>query len=178
MKTPTSEVWRDIAGFEGEYRISNFGRVKSLKFGKERIVNPFVNSSGYLQVQLCKNGKTRKPLIHQLIAQAFVPNPEGKSQVNHIDGNRLNNAIDNLEWVSRAENTRHGVARRAVQKELTSAQVEWIRKNPFRMPSKEFAKLLNITEAEVRRIQKIGQQAARGTRLRGRGRQPGMRSLF
>jgi len=108
MGTQQQEEWKAIADSNGEYYISNQGRVKSHKFGKERILKPGLIGSGYQFVDLCFKGK--KPTsrtIHKLVALAFIPNPENKPQVNHKDGDKLNNCIDNLEWVTRQENVRH-----------------------------------------------------------------------
>ena len=108
------EVWKDIPGYEGKYQISNMGRVKSLprneKFCKrptEVILKTFICGSGYQEVILKDNG-TRKPkLIHRMVAESFVPNPSGKEEVNHKDGDKDNNRYTNLEWVTPRENIRH-----------------------------------------------------------------------
>lgn len=102
------EIWHDIEGYKGLYQVSNKGRVKSLKWGKERILRPGINSSGYLLVKLCKNGVGLYKFIHRLVAQAFIPNPENKPQVNHKDENKLNNCVDNLEWSTAKENSNYG----------------------------------------------------------------------
>ena len=99
------EIWRDIDGYEGLYQVSNKGRVKSLKYGKERILRPGWKTGGYLFVILCKNGNQSKQRIHRLVAQAFIPNPNNKPQVNHLDENKKNNCVDNLEWATAKENT-------------------------------------------------------------------------
>lgn len=103
------EVWKDIEGYEGHYQISNFGNVKALyyrnKYGiinREKILKPVFNRK-YYQINLCSEGKTKIYLIHRLVASAFL----GKSnlQVDHIDGDKLNNRLDNLEYVTPRENT-------------------------------------------------------------------------
>ncbi len=93
------EVWKPIDGYD-DYQISNFGRVKSLKYDKERILKPFPNSDGYLQVDLGK--KYLK--IHRLVALAFILNPENKPCIDHIDRNKINNSFNNLRWVTHQEN--------------------------------------------------------------------------
>jgi hypothetical protein len=106
MNTQT-EQWKAVAECNGEYQVSNFGRVKSLKHGKERILKPAIGTRGYLQNELSTNGNRKNWALHRLVALAFIGNPENKPQINHIDGNKINNHIDNLEWVTRKENMEH-----------------------------------------------------------------------
>ena len=100
------EVWRDVVGYEGLYHVSNFGRVKSLHNGKTIIRKPAL-SNGYLKVSLCKDGSIRTHKIHTLVARAFIPNPEDKPFVNHIDADKTNNCVENLEWTTQTENMQH-----------------------------------------------------------------------
>lgn len=102
------EIWRDIEGYEGLYQISNKGRVKSLKCGKERILRPLINTSGYYSIILCNDGVNKQFRIHRLVAQTFIPNLYNKPQVNHLDENKKNNCVDNLEWATAKENINHG----------------------------------------------------------------------
>ena len=95
---------KEIKGFES-YGITEDGNVINLKTGKR--LRPFVNSNGYVSAQFTIKGKHFVRLIHRMIAEAFIPNPEAKPYVNHIDGNKLNNSIDNLEWCTAQENTEH-----------------------------------------------------------------------
>jgi hypothetical protein len=107
-KNNTQEEWKAIAECNGEYYISDHGRVKSMKFGKERILKPCPNTRGYLMVFVAgKWGKQRCNTIHRLVATTFLPNPENKKEINHKDGNKLNNHISNLEWMTRKENIQH-----------------------------------------------------------------------
>jgi hypothetical protein len=104
------EQWKAIAECNGEYYISDHGRVKSYKCGKERILKPYligVLSNQYLAVDLILKGKRKMPKIHRLVSIYFVENPNDKPQVNHKDGNKLNNHFNNLEWVTPKENTQH-----------------------------------------------------------------------
>ena len=103
------EEWRPVVDFEGLYEVSNMGRVRSLTRYK-KVIKPIVTNSGYYQYQLWHNGTCRVGLAHRLVAQAFIQNPDNKSVVNHIDENKLNNSVDNLEWVSHVENCRYGTA--------------------------------------------------------------------
>lgn len=107
------EIWKDIKGYEGYYQISNFGNVKSLgiknknQYKSERIKKPMISNKGYYYVDLYLHEEKERMSIHRLVAEAFIPNPLNKPCVNHIDGNKKNNHINNLEWVTYKENTQH-----------------------------------------------------------------------
>ena len=103
-----SEVWKDIDGYEGLYEVSNLGRVKSLKFGKERILKTDMSPKGYLRVQLWKNNKGIRYLVHRLVAQAFLDNPDNLPCINHRDENPSNNNVDNIEWCTHKYNINYG----------------------------------------------------------------------
>ena len=96
------EIWADIEGLEGKYQVSTWGRVRS----KNRILAPYENTKGYLKVGLFKDGKTHKKRVNRLVAQAFIPNPNNYPQVDHLDGNKRNNSITNLEWCDNTTNNR------------------------------------------------------------------------
>ena len=102
------EIWKDKKDYEGHYQVSNFGRVKSIKFGKERILKPLTNSSGYLCVNLYKNGIIKTYLVHRLVAEIFLPNPNNYKEVNHKDEDKSNNIVSNLEWCDRCYNNNYG----------------------------------------------------------------------
>jgi len=107
-----SETWKDVVGYEGLYQVSDLGHVKSLNYNhtmKPKVLCEKRHSSGYLTVVLCKDGQKRNHSIHILVAGAFIENPERLPCVNHIDGNKANNKVENLEWVTRSQNTRHAI---------------------------------------------------------------------
>ena len=94
------EIWKDIKGYEGLYKISNTGKVFSCRLNKEMAIN----KQYYLSINLSKNGKQKHFYIHRLVAETFIPNPENKTDVNHIDHNPHNARADNLEWTTHSEN--------------------------------------------------------------------------
>ena len=102
------EEWVDIEGFESMYQVSNFGRVKSLKRKKEIVLKNKITRSGYAEVNLYKD-KYYFCLVHRLVASNFIKNPQNKPQVNHVDGNKMNNRVCNLEWVTPKENVQHAL---------------------------------------------------------------------
>lgn len=107
------EIWKDIEGYEGLYKISNLGKVKSLNYhmtGKERILKPGKDNHGYLFVILYKEGKHKTCTVHRLVAEAFIPNPDKLPCVNHKDENPLNNNLNNLEWCTHKYNINYGTA--------------------------------------------------------------------
>lgn len=115
LKDLLHEEWRDIKGYEKLYLISNYGRVKSLeKVSKingriypTKILKCHIGTKKYLDVELCKNGTSKRHRIHRLVAECFIPNPENKPQINHEDCNKQNNRIDNLSWNTNSENQKH-----------------------------------------------------------------------
>ena len=106
-----TEIWKDVVGYEGLYQVSNLGRVKSLprestkgKTLKNRIIK------GYYTVHLSKFGVSKDKLVHILVAEAFIDNPNRLKYINHIDGNKLNNTVSNLEWCTASYNSLHAYA--------------------------------------------------------------------
>lgn len=100
-----NEIFKNVVGFEGLYKVSNKGRLFSLL--TFMFMNPNKSDKGYYKVGLRKNNKSHTKILHRLIAKAFIANPENKKEVNHIDGDKSNNCIDNLEWCTPSENMQH-----------------------------------------------------------------------
>lgn len=103
--TEILEEWKHISGYEGLYRVSNFGNVMSLY--RDKLLRPRRHSGGYMRVHLSKNGESKDFYIHRLVALEFIHNPENKPEVNHKDGNKDNNHVSNLEWSTHSENQKH-----------------------------------------------------------------------
>ena len=100
------EQWKVVKGFEN-YLVSSLGNVKNINGKLKKVVYDSKNDYGY--VELWKNNKGKKFRIHRLVAETFIPNTLGKEQVNHIDGDKKNNCVSNLEWVTPKENIRHAI---------------------------------------------------------------------
>ena len=102
------EIWKPIKDFEGYYEVSNIGRVRSLNYkrtGKEKILKNIEDYKGYLEVVLTKNGKRKQFKVHRLVAEAFIPNPENKPCIDHINTIKSDNRVENLRWVTYKENS-------------------------------------------------------------------------
>ena len=120
-----NEIWKDVVGYEGYYQVSNKGSVRSL----ERIDNigrkhrgrtlRLLNHNGYRYIRLSKNGVTKTYIVHRLVAEAFIPNPKGLLEINHIDEDKINNNIENLEWCTRKHNVNHGTRTEKAIKKLS-----------------------------------------------------------
>lgn len=113
-----AKIWKQIPGYEGRYEINQFGIVRSVeRYITSKRAKPYLrpgiirktelSGAGYLQVKLCKDGKLHTRSIHNLLAKTFIHQPAGKTQVNHKDGNKLNNDLKNLEWCTQSENMLH-----------------------------------------------------------------------
>lgn len=135
LKDLPNEIWRDIEGYEGLYQVSNMGRVKSLskniyyKNGRidkqqEIMMSQLLNPK-YLFVNLRKNKKYKMFYIHRLVARAFIPNPDDKPQVNHINEIKTDNRVENLEWVTAEENNNHGTHNKNVAKSLSKKVLQY-----------------------------------------------------
>lgn len=146
------EIWKDIEGFEGYFQISNLGRVKSVKrilinssnikrTIKEKILSPHMSSNGYWMISLNKNRVVVKTSIHRLIAMAFINNPESKPCVNHINGIKTDNRIDNLEFVTASENIQHAYDTGLIK---ASAKAKFGKENPGSKKVYQFDKSGNL----------------------------------
>ena len=106
-----TEIWKDIKDFEGYYQISNLGNLRSIRSChgnyQEKLRKPFKRKEGYVSTNLYKDKVNTYKLIHRLVAETFIKNPEDKATVNHIDGDKSNNCLCNLEWATPAENIAH-----------------------------------------------------------------------
>ena len=126
-----SEIWKDIAEYEGFYQVSNRGNVRSVDrrglqgYGRrERMLKPGYTSRGYLQVNLTKNGKSKTRTVHRLVAETFIPNPENSLQVSHIDKIKDNNNVENLEWYSSKYNKRYGARSKRFGEKVRAVNAE------------------------------------------------------
>ena len=126
------EIWKPIIGYEGRYEVSNLGRIKSIKILKP-VFRKITDNYTSRTIRLSQNGKTTESSVARVMAKAFIPNPENKSCVNHIDNNPQNNSLNNLEWVTYKENTQHSVdsgrMRNGHKCKLQEDEVMFIRNN-------------------------------------------------
>lgn len=103
------EIWKDILGYEGFYQVSSYGRIKHTKKGTfKKLIK---NWAGYIRVQLFQDNIGKIFSVHRLVARAFIPNPHNYPEINHLDHNRENNSIDNLEWCTRSQNAQYSFTR-------------------------------------------------------------------
>ena len=126
-----NEIWKDIAGYEGWYQVSNMGRVRSLDriTSKNRLIKGeirklSVTQHGYLNVSLNKNGVSKTYSVHKLVATAFLENPENKPCIDHIDTCKTNNKVENLRWVTHRENINNSLTKKH-QKEAKKKYMVW-----------------------------------------------------
>lgn len=161
------EIWKDIIGYEGIYQVSSLGNIRSVdrinsrgQFVKGQDRKIRLDQYGYPKVRLSKNGKYQDLFVHRLVAIAFIPNPENKETVNHIDGDKMNWSIDNLEWLTTEENNYHAFNSGLMDNKmkLTKEDIEYIRENYIPQDS-EFgttglAKKFGVYTSHIARIVK------------------------
>lgn len=161
------EQWKDIIGYEGLYLVSNYGRILSLrkyrKNGKSgyyqhtKILRQSISTTGYYKVEFYKNGTRKTIKVHQLVAKHFVANPYRYDIINHIDGNRLNNRWDNLEWCRQVDNINHAIENkliRAFDIDEESLRYLYIKKN---MLPEEIGEIFGISGSPIiRKIKEYG----------------------
>ena len=130
-----TEIWKPIKGYDGLYEVSNYGSIRSVDRitcnGKKLKSKVFSTKAkeNYITCRLSKNGKVKSFRIHVLVAETFIPNPENKPCVNHIDGNKQNNRVENLEWVSYSENMKHAYKKglvKNINRKLTKEDIDYI----------------------------------------------------
>lgn len=169
------EIFKDIIGYDGFYQVSNFGRIKSLEreiparkgqfkpiFISQKILENVKNSEGYLQVTLCKYKVKENITVHRLVAISFIPNPENKPFVNHLDGDKTNDFDWNLEWSTSQENCLHA-HKTGLQisysgescnlSKLTEKEVLEIRSLYKKLSEEDIAFKFNVTASTINRIQ-------------------------
>ena len=161
------EIWKDIKGFEGLYKVSNLGKVKRIKrkiknqyiFKGEKDINYILkgnkNQKGYLQVKLFKDDEAKNYLIHRLVAETFIPNPNNYSQINHIDENKQNNCIDNLEWCTCNYNNNYGTKKQRLKLNHNPIIYNYVRK-PVIQYDKDMNKIAEfISIIDANKVTKI-----------------------
>ncbi|WP_053032139.1 NUMOD4 domain-containing protein [Staphylococcus haemolyticus] len=163
------EYWKDIKGYEGLYQVSNLGNIKSIDRSikrstslmklKNKPISQYVGNRGYPMVSLCINGKCKRYLVHRIVAIAFLPNPLNKAYVNHIDGNKQNSNLENLEWSTPTENSihahKHGLANvargeRQHSSKLTVDRVKYIRESSKTV--RELSIMFNVSKQSIRDV--------------------------
>ncbi len=141
------EQWRDVPGYSGKFQVSNTGKIRNGKTGIER--KPYVNGNGYLIVGFydTEKGITVQHRVHRLVAEAFIPNPDGKRTVNHIDGNKQNNRVENLEWATHQENINHAhkTGLIVISEKQRKAASENIKKNRLHAKTEKKCFLTDLT---------------------------------
>lgn len=157
------EIWIDVRDYVGGYFVSNLGRIRS-NSSRARVLKAAI-SSGYLVLTLYNNGAGKQLKVHRIVAENFIPNPDNKPCVNHIDGNKLNNHAANLEWVTYSENTIHAIDNDLLKlrgennhkSKFSNADVAQIRKyyNERRPTFKELGEMLGVRKSTAHKIIKL-----------------------
>lgn len=153
------EIWKDIKNYEGDYKISNFGNVLSLKHNKKRILKACINRGGYSQVVLTKNKKSKSLEVHRMVAMAFIPNLNDKPCVNHINGIKTDNKVENLEWVTYLENMHHAIKNKLINNAEENSGRSKLKKTDIieiflmrfvrKLPNRTIANILKVGEDHI-----------------------------
>lgn len=142
-------IWKDVVGYEGLYQVSNRGNVRSLRYNntsKTKCIKIYTEKVGYKRVTLSKNGKSKNKRIHRLVAEAFIENKFNYPHVNHIDGDKGNNNVSNLEWCSRSHNQRHAYDNNLIPKKFGKNHWNYGKTGSMNVTSK---KVKCITTGEI-----------------------------
>ena len=150
------ELWRQIQGYP-DYTVSSHGRIKSYKRSEYGVLLVLNRHKGYRLVGLCRNGKACSKTVHRLVAQAFIPNPEGKPCINHIDCDKTNDFVNNLEWVTRLENmahaTAHGLVSKGVNHHLAKLNPEKVREiRASTLSQSKLARLYGVHRMSIKAV--------------------------
>ena len=170
------EEWRDIEGFEVHYQVSNLGNVRNIKQRHRKSTKVYKQQmlkTGYMVVNLWQDGAYNFRRVHRLVAQAFIPNPEGKPFINHIDGNKTNNRVENLEWVIKEENERHARKTGLHDEDMKKRRISIIAINATGQTERfesmaEASKALGINQGNISKAIKRGHRAG-GYRFKREG---------
>lgn len=184
MYDTTAEEWRDIVGYEGLYKISSHGRVKSYhaRYKKPRILKTSMTTTGYRKVELAKNKVKKSLKVHRLVAEAFIPNKENKPYVNHLDSNPLNNNVENLEWCTQKENMVHssiyGNHKSFAWKNKEQVISEYISGKSIKYLAKKYSGTNCTTIIEVLKREKIKRRTYTEQRMKYKYSRKEMVSMF
>lgn len=153
------EIWIDVVGYEGRYQVSNLGNIYSLLYN--RLMTPQINKDGYPVISMRKNNRRFGTGIYRLVAIAFIPNPNNYSEVNHVDGNKLNCCVDNLEWCNHSMNQKHAYDKKLRvsskgekngNSKLTENDVREIKKLKGKMSGLKVCKLYGVENDMIYKI--------------------------
>ena len=152
------EIWKDIPNYEGTYKINNFGEIRRYntystydkRIPKYHNIKAHIGKSGYYRVVLNKNNKAKNYLVHRLVAQAFIPNPNNLPQINHKDENKGNNSVNNLEWCTLKYNCNYGTRTQRIADKLKIMHKgkHFSKQNEFKK-GQNAKKVINITTNKI-----------------------------